>query len=219
MFAEGKLRVLAGDAQQTLRDVRHAGKTMGLVRQKRCVSRNFLDASCRCTAYVTDAFKDMKMKKLLATFLFVGSGLAGCAGGGTGGFDSLNFSNAAQVHIFTPEEQNAMTAEGTIPTMLAPSEIREHFEKIKAGKYTKPTGVVTYCDAGLAQLIQSRRNQALAAIDAACGGKDQYEIRREGLGNLKTRYAGNVQGGASCTRSREVIFRCNGVQPKLNLSK
>ena len=151
--------------------------------------------------------------------LFVGGALSGCAGGVTGGFDSMNFSNAAQVHIFTPEEQNAMTAEGTSPTMLLPSEVRAHFEKIRAGKNTKPTGVVTYCDAGLAQLIQARRKQALAAIDGACGGKDQYEIRHEGLGNLKTRYAGNFQIGASCTRSKEVIFRCNGVQPKPNLNK
>ena len=159
------------------------------------------------------------MNKFTATILFVGAGLTGCAGGVASGFDSVNFSNASQVHIFTPEEQSAMTAEGTIPTMLAPSEIRGHFEKIRAGKNTKPTGVVTYCDAGLAQLIQARRSQALAAIDATCGGVDQYEIRHEGLGNLKTQYAGNIQVGASCTRSKAVIFRCNGVQPKPNLKK
>lgn len=159
------------------------------------------------------------MKKLIVATLVVIGALSGCAGGSAGGFDSLNFSNAAQVHIFTPEEQNAMTAEGTSPTMLLPSEVRAHFEKIRAGKNTKPTGVVTYCDAGLAQLIQARRNQALTAIDGACGGKDQYEIRHEGLGNLKARYAGPIQVGASCTRSKEIIFRCNGVQPKPNLSK
>jgi len=159
------------------------------------------------------------MKKMTVTTLFVSGMLSGCAGGVAGGFDSVNFSNAAQIHIFTPEEQNAMTAEGTIPTMLAPSEIRAHFEKIRAGKNTKPTGVVTYCDAGLAQLIQARRNQALAAIDGACGGKDQYEIRHEGLGNLKVSYAGSFQVGASCTRSKAITFRCNGVQPKPNLSK
>ncbi|MDI1342230.1 hypothetical protein [Polaromonas sp.] len=159
------------------------------------------------------------MKRMTVAILFVGGALSGCAGGVAGGFDGVNFSNAAQVHIFTPEEQNAMTAEGTSPTLLLPSEVRAHFEKIRAGKNTKPTGVVTYCDAGLAQLIQARRDQALAAIDATCGGKDQYEIRHEGLGNLKTRYAGNFKVGASCTRSKEVVFRCNGVQPKPNLSK
>jgi hypothetical protein len=161
----------------------------------------------------------MKMSKRIAAVLLFGGALAGCAGGVASGFDSLNFSNASQVHIFTPEEQNAMTAEGTIPTMLAPSEVQAHFEKIRDGKSTKPTGVVTYCDAGLAQLVQSRRNQALAAIDGACGGKDQYEIRHEGQGNLKVRYAGNFQVGASCTRSKEVIFRCNAVQPKPKLTK
>lgn len=159
------------------------------------------------------------MKKLSAVILFFSCGLFGCAGGVAGGFDSVNFSNTAQVHIYTPEEQNAMTAEGTSPTILLPSEVRAHFEKIKAGKNTKPTGVVTYCDAGLAQLIQARRNQVLAAIDGACGGKDQYEIRHEGLGNLKTSHVGSFQVGASCTRSKEVIFRCKGVQPKPSLSK
>lgn len=153
------------------------------------------------------------MKKMIAEILLVGFGISGCAGGAASSFDSVNFSNAAQVHIFTPEEQDAMTAEGTIPTMLAPSEIRAHFEKIRAGKNTKPTGVVTYCDAGLPQLIQARRNQSLAAIDSACGGNDQYEIRHEGLGNLRARSAGRIQIGASCTRSKEIIFRCNGVQP------
>ncbi len=156
------------------------------------------------------------MKKMIAAILFVGAGISGCAGGAAASFDSANFSNAAQVHIFTPEDQNSMTAEGTLPTMLAPSEIRAHFEKIRAGKNTKPTGVVTYCDAGLVQLIQARRDQSLAAIDGACGGKDQYEIRHEGLGHLKARYAGSIQVGASCTRSREIIFRCNGVQPMPN---
>lgn len=155
----------------------------------------------------------------IAATLLVTAVLSGCAGGGAGGFDAVNFSNAAQVHIFTPEEQDGMTAEGTIPTMLAPSEVRAHFEKIRAGKNTKPTGVVTYCDAGLAQLVQARRNQALAAIDGACGGKDQYQIRHEGQGNLKARYAGSFQVGASCTRSKEIIFRCNGAQPKPNLGK
>lgn len=155
------------------------------------------------------------MQKTNLVFLLAAATLSACASG----IDNLNFGNAAKVHIFTLEEQNGMTSEGTIPTMLRPSEIREHFEKIRSGKYTKPTGVVTYCDAGLAQLVQVRRNEALSAIDAACGGKDQYEIRHEGLGSLKPRYIGNVQFGASCNRSKAVIFRCNGVQPKPDMSK
>lgn len=63
-------------------------------------------------------------KNMITAILMVGGLISGCAGGSAVGFDSGNFSNAAQVHIFTSEEQNGMTAEGTIPTMLAPSEIR-----------------------------------------------------------------------------------------------
>lgn len=107
------------------------------------------------------------MGKILLIGVFVSLVLTGCAvdpGSGGGGL----FSNAAKVYIYTPEEQASMTAEGTIATMLTPSEMRESFKA--AGKVTKPTGEVNYCDAGLSSLVQSRRNEALAAIDEACGG-------------------------------------------------
>ena len=142
--------------------------------------------------------------------------IAGCAvdpGARGGGL----FSNAAKVHVYTQEEQANMTAEGTIPTMLTPSEIRESFKN--AGKVTKPTGEVNYCDAGLSSLVQSRRNEALAAIDDACGGKDQYAIRHEGLGNIKAHYAGGIQLTPGCNRSKVIIFRCSGAQPKPDMRK
>jgi PBP1b-binding outer membrane lipoprotein LpoB len=150
------------------------------------------------------------MKKSIAAVLSVTIALAGCV---SGAIDSANFNNAAKVHLFTPEEQNAMTAEGTIPTMLAPSEIREHFEKIRSGKNTKPTGAVNYCGAGLSSLVQSRRNAALAAIDAVCGGTGKYTIKREGSGYMEVSHVGNVRIGASCNRPMSIYFRCNGVQP------
>ena len=121
-------------------------------------------------------------------------------------------ANAAQVHLYSAEEQAGMTASGTIETMITPSEIRERFKN--AAKITKPTGEVNYCDAGLAQLIQSRRSEALSAIAVACGGQDRYEIRHEGLGNVQARYLGNIKLTPGCTRSRVVIFRCLGAQPK-----
>ncbi|MBK7414509.1 MAG: hypothetical protein IPJ38_04725 [Dechloromonas sp.] len=127
------------------------------------------------------------------------------------------FSNAAKAYIYTPEEQANMTAKGTIPTMVAPSEIRAYFENAK--KETKPTGEVNYCDAGLSSLVQSRRNEALAAIDDACGGKDQYAIRHEGPGHIKAHYAGNIQLTPGCNRSKVIIFRCSGVQPKPDMRK
>ena len=142
--------------------------------------------------------------------------LSGCAAdpGARGG---VLFSNAAKVHIYTPEEQAKMTAEGTIPTMVAPSELRAYFENAK--KVTKPTGEVNYCDAGLSSLVQARRNEALAAIDEACGGKDQYSIRHEGLGNIQARYAGKIKLTPACNRSKVIIFRCAGVQPKPDMRK
>lgn len=142
--------------------------------------------------------------------------LAGCAldpnaGGG------MFSSNAAKAYIYTPEEQAEMSPEGTIETMITPSEIRERLKN--AGKVTKPTGEVSYCDAGLASLVQARRNEALAAIDEACGGKDQYSIRHEGEGRPRPRYIGSTQVTPSCTRGKNIIFRCAGVQPKPDMRK
>jgi hypothetical protein len=153
------------------------------------------------------------MKTRVTPVLLAAAALSGCAGG----VDNTLFSNAAKAYIYTPEEQAGMTPEGTIPTMITPSEIRERF--MNAGKVTKPTGEVNYCDAGLSQLIQARRNAALAAIDDACGGKDQYKIRHEGPGGVKARYLGNVKLTPGCTRSTVIVFRCDGAQPKPDVSK
>ncbi|MCA1925970.1 MAG: hypothetical protein LDL16_06815 [Thiobacillus sp.] len=146
--------------------------------------------------------------------LLCGCVLSGCAADpGAGG--GMLFSNAAKVHIYTPEEQANMSTAGTIPTMVAPSELRAYF----SNKTPKPTGEVNYCDAGLPALVQARRNEALAAIDEACGGKDQYSIRHEGLGNVKAHYVGSVQLTPSCSRSKVIIFRCSGRQPQPDLRK
>lgn len=155
-------------------------------------------------------------KKVAFSGLVLMATLSGCAGGASG-IDSALFSNAAKVHIFTPEEQAEMSPDGAIETMITPSEIRERFKN--AGKVTKPTGAVNYCGAGLSSLVQSRRNSALAAIDGACGGKDQYTIRREGSGYIEVSHVGNVRIGASCNRPMSIYFRCNGVQPKPEIRK
>ncbi|MCP5281234.1 MAG: autoinducer binding domain-containing protein [Rhodoferax sp.] len=76
-----------------------------------------------------------------------------------------------------------------------------------------------YIDAGLGALIQARRNEALGAIAEACGGPDSYRIRREGLGNVKARYVGNFQLTPSCNRSRVIVFKCTGAEPKPVLRK
>jgi hypothetical protein len=148
------------------------------------------------------------LKRRITVVLSTTVALSGCASS----IDGANFRNAAKVHIFTPAEQSAMTPDGAIETIIAPSEIRERFKN--AGKVTKPTGAVNYCGAGLSPLVQSRRDSALAAIDGACGGKDQYSIRREGPGNMEVSQVGNVRIGASCTRPMSIYFRCTGAQPK-----
>ena len=162
----------------------------------------------------------MRAKLSRQTFTFFGlvparvtSGCALDPNAGGGAFTS----NAARAYIYTPEAQAGMTAEGTIPTMLAPSELREYFEN--KGKTPAPTGEVNYCGAGVAPLVQARRNEALAAIAEVCGGKDQYRIRREGPGQLKARYLANIQLTPSCTNSLAIVFRCSGVQPKPDLRK
>ena len=157
-----------------------------------------------------------KGQKSFFSILAVAAMLSGCAadpGGRNGGL----FSNAAKAHIYTQEEQENMTANGTIPTMIAPSELRDYFKNAK--NVTKPTGEVNYCDAGLPALVQSRRNQALAAIDEACGGKDKYSIRHEGPGHIKARHLGSIQLTPGCSRSKVIIFRCAGVQPKPDMRK
>lgn len=149
------------------------------------------------------------MKKQILVILSASIVLAGCASG----IDGAMFNNAAKVHIFTPEEQAGMTPDGAIETMITPSEIRERFKN--AGKVTKPTGAVNYCAAGISQLVVSRRNAALDAIDATCGGKNQYKIRRESAGYIEVSHLGNVRIGSDCNRPVAIYFRCNGVQPQL----
>lgn len=148
------------------------------------------------------------MKKQIVLALSVVVALSGCAGT----VDGAMFSNAARVHIFTPQEQAEMTPDGAIETMITPSEIRARFEN--AGKVTKPTGAVNYCGAGLSSLVQSRRNAAIEAIDGVCGGKDQYAIRREGPGYIEVSHVGNVRIGSDCNRPMAIYFRCSGTQPK-----
>lgn len=156
------------------------------------------------------------MKKAVITAFIGAITLSACAVDPGAGGGLLN-SNAAQAYIYTLEEQENMTENGTLPTMMTPSEVEAMFAR--KDKITKPTGEVNYCDAGLSALVQARRNEALAAIDAACGGKDQYSIRHEGPGNVKARYVGSLQLTPSCARSKVIIFRCNGEQPQPDMRK
>lgn len=126
-------------------------------------------------------------------------------------------SNAAQAYIYTSQERAGMNAEGISGQILLPSELKAYIEN--KNKVTPPTGEVNYCDAGLGALIQARRNEALEAVANACGGTDKYRIRREGPGNVKARYIGNFQLTPSCNRSKVIVFKCTGVEPKPDMRK
>lgn len=110
------------------------------------------------------------------------------------------------LHMYTPQEQAGMTSEGSIPTMITPSELRELAKN--AGKSTKPSGHVSYCNAGLASV--SARGDALNAISRACGGNGRYTVVRA----IPMLDAVKTVVGTSCTRSEMIIFRCEGGQPK-----
>lgn len=130
----------------------------------------------------------MKVQKF-ATVLFTAFTLVGCA------------SNS-NVHLYTAAEQAGMTEDGSIATMTKPSELREYFEN--AGKVAKPTGHISYCNAGL--LSGSARSDALMTIAGVCGGADQFTVVRA----VPMLDAVNTAVGTSCTRSETIIFRCNG---------
>lgn len=64
------------------------------------------------------------------------------------------------------------------------------------------TGEVTYCDAGLSTLVESRRKEAFAIINDTCKG-DNYTITGESPGH-----------SASCTLDRTIVFKCNSGKKK-----
>ena len=122
--------------------------------------------------------------------------ISACASGG----GSPLFSNQAKAYIYSPEEKKA--------TFGLPS------------AQVGATGEVSYCNAGLAQLIESRRNEALAAIASTCGGEGNYYIKGEGDGSVNGRYAGNFKLTPSCNRGRIIWFKCKkGYEPKYDRSK
>lgn len=118
--------------------------------------------------------------------------LVGCAG-------SPLFSNVAKPYIYSPEER-----------AYAPG---------KASFMIGATGEVNYCDAGLAQLVATRRKEALDAIANVCGGEDKYRIKGEGGGFAPGHSIGNFKLTPDCNRGRSIIFKCLGPEPKYDRTK
>ena len=109
------------------------------------------------------------------------------------------------VHLYTPEELAGISADGSIATMTTPSELRELFEN--GGKVPKPTGHVTYCNAGL--MGRGARAKAMQAISNTCGGANRFTVLRAGpmVDAVKTFV------GTSCVRSEMITFRCESSPP------
>lgn len=64
------------------------------------------------------------------------------------------------------------------------------------------TGEVTYCNAGLNTLVESRRQEAFKMIGETCKG-DNYTVTGESPGH-----------SASCTLDRTIVFKCNSGKKK-----
>ena len=113
--------------------------------------------------------------------------------------------SAQETHLYTPEEQAGMSHDGAIATMTTPSELREYFEN--ANK-PKPTGHITYCNAGIMGV--GARGKALGKINAICGGPERTTILRAGpmIDAVRTFV------GTSCKRSEMIVFRCDVKQQK-----
>jgi hypothetical protein len=64
------------------------------------------------------------------------------------------------------------------------------------------TGEITYCNAGITTLVESRRQEALQKISDTCKG-DSYAIAGE-----------TPSYSPSCTRTQTIVFKCNGGKKK-----
>jgi hypothetical protein len=155
-----------------------------------------------------------KSATLVTQLLIAMATLSGCAIDPNGAGGLLN-ANASKPYIYSDAEKRGMSSDGFSNRIILPSEIKNYM----TNKESPPTGEASYCDAGLAQLIQSRRNETLAAIAEACGGPDKYNIRRDGPGSVRARYFGNIQLTPSCTRGHVIVFKCTGAEPKPDMGK
>ena len=81
--------------------------------------------------------------------LAISISLAGCAG------------SVKQATIYSPEE----------------TQRRPGFGFGGSDAKVGATGQISYCDAGLAFQVKSRKEQAYAAIAQACGGDDKYVVQ------------------------------------------
>ena len=75
------------------------------------------------------------------------------------------------------------------------------------------TGEVRYCASGMATLVQSRKQEALAAVAQACGGEDKYAITGELMSDATGKFMG-VAVKCVGNAGRALIFKCTGAKPR-----
>jgi hypothetical protein len=104
--------------------------------------------------------------------------------------------NVQRPHIYSPEE----TRSGGISQSAIPM---------------GSTGEISYCDAGLAFQVKSRRDQAYAAIAAACNGEDKYTVVADlSSGGQARTVVGGIETSCPGLAGRKIIFKCTGAKPK-----
>ncbi len=78
------------------------------------------------------------------------------------------------------------------------------------------TGEISYCDAGMAFQVKSRKDQTYAAIAKACGGDDKYYVTGDlASGGQARTVVGGIETSCTGLAGRLIIFKCTGtVKPK-----
>lgn len=77
------------------------------------------------------------------------------------------------------------------------------------------TGEISYCDAGMAFQVKSRRDQAYAAIARACGGEDKYTVVGDlSSGGQARTSVGGIETSCPGLAGRKIIFKCDGTKPR-----
>lgn len=116
--------------------------------------------------------------------------LAGCAGGT--GNPILNTA-VKKAYIYAPGENS--DGVGVPPIVVG------------------ATGEVRYCASGMAQLVQARKKEALAAAADACGGEDKYAVMGEMMADATGSFMG-VDVKCAGNAGRALVFKCLGAKPQ-----
>lgn len=127
-----------------------------------------------------------KINLALISSIFVS--ISGCAGSTA---NPIFNSSAEKAHIYAPGEARMLGL---------------------GSNYSRATGEVRYCASGMVQLVQARKQEALAAVAQACGGESNYSV----IGELQADATGKFMGiDVQCVGNagRAIYFKCSGENP------